>query len=73
MAMNKYNRGMPIIKRNKTVEPASEEFSELKAVQVKVTVIPIPINFRRRQSIVRNPASVRATRPMTHTFFWDVA
>jgi hypothetical protein len=71
MTTNKYNRGMPFIKRTKPVEIVVDESSELKAVRVEVKVIPITI--RRRQPIASNPARVRATRSMSHTFFWAVA
>jgi hypothetical protein len=72
MATNKYNRGMPIIQRTKPVEVVVDEASELKAVRVEVKVIPI--TFRRRiQPIAINRARVRATRSMSHTFFWALA
>jgi hypothetical protein len=71
MTTNKYNRGMPIIKRHKSLEPISAEISELEVEKVETPVTPI--NFRRRQPVVANPTRVRATRLMTHTFFWALA
>jgi hypothetical protein len=62
---------MPIIQRTKVVELAADESSELKAVRVEVKVIPITI--RRRRPIASSPARVRATRSLSHTFFWAVA
>jgi hypothetical protein len=71
MATNKYNRGMPIIKRHQPVEPISDEVSELPVERVEATVFSV--DFRRRRPNVRNRFRVRAKRMKTHTFFWALA
>jgi hypothetical protein len=71
MATNKYNRGMPIIKRHQPAEPISDEVSELPVERVVATVIPV--SSRRRRPVVRNRFRVRSKRMKAHTFFWALA
>jgi hypothetical protein len=64
MATNKYNRGMPIIKRTKPVEATINPPAQIE--QARVTPIA---DYRWRQDQFR----VRAFKMRVHTFFWALA
>jgi hypothetical protein len=68
MPTNKYNRGMPIIKRHTAVEATSDAPIRLKVASQRARVTPI-VDYRWRQDQFR----VRAFKMRVHTFFWALA
>jgi hypothetical protein len=66
MATNKYNRGMPIIKRH--TPGGGDAPIQLKAARQQADVTQIA-DYRERQGQSR----VRAINIKVHTFFWTLA
>jgi hypothetical protein len=64
MATNKYNRGMPIIKRHAPVEATINPTAQIE----RAHVTPIA-DYRWRRDQFR----VRAFKMRVHTFFWALA